>query len=136
MKQVTKLILLLLLVVVSSCSTEPIEMKLTNPQLGVDIIGDKFMLVVDGNMDKAPFAPSTIHIKFNPKANTLFIDDFQYQVIESNHYIIKFLTGNDEIYVIEFNTGYVWQDGSTSTKFDIYEYNNKQKEYIVYTYKN
>jgi len=131
---------ILLAIVVSSCSNEPIgTMRTINPSEGFNETGKKIMIVEftpqgGANVHK-PFEPETISIKFNPSNNKLLIDNQECRVIESTDYTITY-EQYDMVYVIEFNAGYIYQDGKTKTKFKVYQYGNKKKEYIVYTYNN
>jgi hypothetical protein len=130
------LFILLIAIVIASCSSEPnIEMRITNPEQGFNITGTTFMKVINRNKVITNLTPSTIRIQFNPKNDILYFDNEKYTVVEYTDNNLTFETDTDT-YVIEFNTGYVWQDKNTKTKFDVYKYNNKQIEYIVYTYNN
>jgi len=118
-----------------SCSAEEIEMRTTNPHLGVDVVGTKEMTVL--NQNNGVIATDNVQktIKYNPKENTLSIDNKAYTVTEVTHYTISYLN-ESKTYVIEFNTGYIFDGGSTRTKFDMYQKDMKKQYYEVYTYKN
>ena len=118
-----------------SCTAEPIEMRTTNPNLGVDVVGTKEMTVLNEN--KGVIATDKVQktIKYNPKENTLLIDGKAYTVTDVTNYTISYLN-DSKTFVIEFNTGYIFDGGSTKTKFDMYQENMKKQYYEVYTYKN
>jgi len=131
-----KLILTIAIAIaLTSCTADPIEMRTSNPQMGVNVTGSKFMVVRNENDVQTKVSPETKSIQYNPTTNVLLIDDKPYEVVETTHNTITY-EFYELYYVIEFNTGYVWQDGNTQTKFDMYQLGDKNEYYTVYTYNN
>lgn len=120
---------------VMSCTAEPITMKQTNPYQGVDIKGTWFMDVVNDQPTKTYKKTDNVNIKYNAQTNILLINGVNYEVTEINPNAIRYVK-EGLIYVIEFNAGYVWQDGITRTKFTMYEDGEENHNYTVYTYFN
>jgi len=93
------------------------------------------MIVKNENDVHTPFAPEQMTITYLAKDVKIYINTKPYDVVKSDHYTITY-KDNGVNKVIEFNTGYQWQDGNTKTKFDVYVEGNKKVEYTVYTYNN
>ena len=121
---------------VMSCTPEPITMRTVNPYGGADVKGTWFMDVVNQHPTNVYNKTDNVNIKFNPVNEELLINGVKYQVNDFNDYSISYVDADDMIMVIEFNIGYVWQDGKTQTKFRIYQDGEENHNYTVYTYNN
>ncbi len=113
-----------------SCS-DTIEMKSVYTSTNIDIKGNLFFHYVNGKVIDGN-DPITVH--YNNANNKLTINDIEYPIISKTIDSIVY-NANDIIYVIKFNTGYVWQ-GSTKTKFDIFILNNTSGNKDIYVYNN
>jgi hypothetical protein len=133
-----KLILTLAIAIaLTSCSTEPIEMREVNPTQGInesaklffEYRSDKVVLI---NKDKP------LNIQYNPTTRVLTLNTTQFEGTVVGNTITYTDKGIDM--VIEFNAGYVYQDDKTRTKFEIYKANDfklrERKDMDVYVYKN
>ena len=121
---------------VMSCTPVPITMRTANPYGGADVKGTWFMDVVNQHPTNVYNKTDNVNIKFNPVNEELLINGVKYQVNDFNDYSISYVDADDMIMVIEFNIGYVWQDGKTQTKFRIYQDGEENHNYTVYTYNN
>ncbi len=132
-----KLLLLTMGIVLSSllfsCSSDPIEMKLINPTNGFTINGNQIMNVQSNRVTNTPAVG--IYIKYVPTNQRILINQYIYMVTKvTDDSIYYFKDG--KIFIIQFNTGYIWSGGNTQTKFDMYQENFKQTYYDVYVYNN
>ncbi len=112
----------------ASCSTEPnIDMRAVNPTHGINESAKLFFeysqgKVVTKNEGKA------LHISYDNITNVLSIGMDKYQAQNVSNTAIIY----DNNKVITFNTGYVWQDGKTRTKFDLGTIGSEDKTIYVY----
>ncbi len=123
----------------ASCSTEPnIEMRSINPTKGFNEVGKKIMEVQvtpqGGNAVKITKNGETFTMQYTPNDTAIIINDKACEVVGTTENTITYKDNGINI-VIEFNTGYIWQE-TTKTKFDIYKQGERNKAYSVYTYNN